>query len=88
MTTKKLLRCRSALERLEAQLKSGVKTKTLLMKSKYAWDIENELVKQGFSKDIIYTQINDTKISIVVPLIEKDINRINKEINILKSKIK
>ena len=26
MTTKKRLRCRSALERLEAQLKSGVKT--------------------------------------------------------------
>jgi hypothetical protein len=60
MTTKKRIRCSSALKRLQEQLKSGVKTEK-----------KSSVGQKNFKK---------------IPLSESDINRINREIERLKSK--
>lgn len=86
MTKKQHTRKVSALARLEAQLKSGVKTKTIKGLSPFKWDIQNILQQKGYPRDIRYLHTNGI-IHIKLPLTESNIDRITKEIGILKSKI-
>lgn len=86
MTEKQHTRKVSALARLEAQLNSGVKTKTFRSSSHFRWDIQNILQQKGYPRDTRYLYTNGI-IHIKLPLTESNIGRINKEISILKSKI-
>ena len=86
MTEKQHTRKVSALARLEAQLTSGVKNKTFKSSSHYKWDIQNMLEKQGYLRNTRYMYANGI-VYIKLPLTESNINRINKEISILKSKV-
>ena len=86
MTEKQHARKVSALARLEAQLKSGVKIKTFSSSSHYKWDIQNKLEERGYLRNTRYMYANGI-VSVKLPLTESNINRINKEISILKSKV-
>lgn len=86
MTEKQHTRKVSALTRLEAQLKSGVKNKTFSSTSRFKWDIQNMLEGRGYLRNTRYMYANGI-VHIKLPLTESNINRISKEISILKSKI-
>jgi hypothetical protein len=85
MNAKKQLRRERALKRLEVQLESGVKPLTLEVNSKYEWDIRNQIKTVGHDPKIKFVRVDTNKISIKVALSENDIDRIKKEIKILKS---
>ena len=86
MTEKQQVRKVSALARLQAQLKSGVKTRTFRSSSHFKWDIQNKLEEKGYSRDVKHRWI-DGVVHFKLPLTESNVNRINKEISILKSKL-
>lgn len=85
---KQLERRKKALVRLEAQLKSGVKTGIKLrVDSKFAWNIKNILKEKGYPEGVKYEKLDDNFIVLETPLTEKDKKRIQKEISVLKERI-
>ena len=86
MTKKQHVRRVSALARLEEQLASGVKNKTFRSTSHFNWDIQNMLEKKGYPRNTRHLYAHGI-VYIKLPLTESNINRITKEISILKSKV-